>query len=91
MAGYRLAEIFDLEGAFQPGREESAKGSDEGGESGEYEDVELHGCDVDDLRQEPQVGEVVRMRDKYWVRGAGEARENIGAKILRERRVSLDL
>ncbi len=56
VAGNRLAEIFDLEGAFQAGSEESAKGSDEGGESGEHEDVELHGCDVDHLRQEPQVG-----------------------------------
>ena len=43
MTGDGFAEILDVERSFQTGREEATKGGDERGESGEDEDVELHG------------------------------------------------
>lgn len=51
VTGDRFAKVLDLEGSFQAGGEEAAKRGDERGESGEEEDMELHGRDVNGPRK----------------------------------------
>ena len=74
MAGDAVAEILDVEGAFQAAGEEAAEGGDEGGEGGHDEDVALHGGDGEFGGQEGPVGrdegQAVGVRDEDRVRGA---------------------
>lgn len=44
--------------------------------------MELHRCDVDGAGEESQGGEGVFVRDEDWVRGAGEAGEDVGTEVL---------
>jgi hypothetical protein len=85
VAGDRFAEILDFERAFKARREEAAERRDEGGEGGEYEDMELHGRDVNGSREKPQGGEGVLVRDENWVRGASKAGKDVGAEVLGEK------
>lgn len=58
VAGDRLAEVLDLESALQTGCEETAKGSDQRGKSGESQDVELNGLHPESLVQAEQLKRV---------------------------------
>ena len=81
-----LAKVFDFEGAFEAGGEETAEGRDQGGEGREDEDVELHRGDVEGVgvEREEEGGECVGLRDEDGVGGAGEAGEDVCAEVLGE-------
>lgn len=85
MPGDGFSEVFYFEGAFEAGGEEAAEGSDERGKACEYEDMELHGRDVDGVWVErgEERGEVVRVRFEDGIGGAGQASEDVGAEVLR--------
>ena len=56
VAGDGVAKVLDLEGALEAGGEEAAEGRDERGERREDDHVELHGEDVDGVREDGEVG-----------------------------------
>ena len=79
----RFTKVFDFEGTFQAGGKETTEGSDQRGKCCEDEDVELHRSDVIGMRFREDGGRKgVRARDENGVRTAGEAGEDIRAKIL---------
>lgn len=93
MARNGLAEVFDFEGTFEARGEETAEGRNEGGECCEDEDMKLHWGDVNRGRDleggwEREVGEeggdMIGLMYENGVWGAGEAREDVRAKILKD-------
>lgn len=86
MARNGVPEIFDVEGAFEAGREEAAKGGDEGGEGCHGEDVELHGGDAESRGEEGpgggDEGQGVALWDEDRVGGAVEACPDVGAEVV---------
>ena len=87
MSRYRIAEIFDVEGALQAAGKETTKWSNERGKRSQGEDMELYWCDGD-LAREWQVQidwqcrkrVCVRNEDRVWI--AVQSCENVCAKIL---------
>lgn len=89
VAGDRVAKVFDLEGALEARGEEAAKGSDERGEGGEDDHVELHGHDVEGVRDGEVGGDAfgdegngVGARGEDGVGLAFEAGEDVGAEVV---------
>ena len=81
VAGNGFAEVLDLEGAFQPGSEETAEGCDERSKGGEDEGVELHWRYVVGIFFCPD-WDGVGMRDEDWVWGTVQASEDVGTEVL---------
>lgn len=79
MARDGFAKVFNFEGPFETRGEEAAKGGDEGGKSGEDEDVHLHRGDGDGGCCE---GDGVQSRDEDRVGVAGKAGKDVGAEVL---------
>lgn len=81
VAGNRLAKVLHVEGTLQTRGKESTKRSDERGERGEPENVELHGLHPESLVQTKQL-QRVGLRDKGRVRNALQTGQHVGAKII---------
>jgi hypothetical protein len=82
MTGNGVSEVLDLKCTFQTRGEESAEWSDQGGEGGKDEDMELHrGNFVAGCKREPD-WEVIGMWEENWVRCALQAGEDVCTKIL---------
>jgi hypothetical protein len=82
VAGDRVTEVLDLEGAFQARGEEATKGRDERGKSGEDEDVHLHGCHGEVLDVREPDGKVVDVRNEDGVGGALESSPDVCSEVL---------
>lgn len=82
MTRNRLAKILDFESSFETRSKEATKGSDERGERGENQDMELHGCNHESLFDVGPMWEVVLDRGEDWVGSAVQSRENAGSKVI---------
>lgn len=86
MAGDRITEIFDFEGALDAGGEEATEGCDERGERGEDEDVELHWLHVDRGREVCPVRgderQSIALFEKDGIWRAFQACEEICAEVI---------
>jgi hypothetical protein len=77
-----IAKVFDFESTFETRGEETAEGSDEGGEGGEDEDVNLHGCHGEGFNIGEPDGKVVEVGDEDGIGGALEAGPDVCSEIL---------
>ena len=93
MARNGLSEVLNFESTFEARGEEATKGRNEGGECGEDKDVKLHRSDVNGRRElergwerkiDKEGGGVIGLMYEHGVWVAGEAREYVGAKVLKD-------
>lgn len=78
----RLAEVLNLEGTLKTGGEEAAKGSNEGSEGGEDQDVELDGLDMEGLVHAGPLRDMVGLRHEGRVGRALKTRQDVGTQII---------